>query len=166
MDMLSILVKAWPTGEQKSVAATRQNIIHHYYILSFFHASAGRYHANVVPIVDGLCRNPFPVDAPLSTLLHEFQNAIRDGLVKDGIVGPHFETGLLVLPLQDMPNLADLQNMDLASLHKQAFRLSQLPNEPASEFFHMKSFKLNVVHFLVWLPPPDGAFHWLNLSNN
>ena len=102
----------------------------------------------------------------MSILVYEFQNAIHDGLVKDGIVSPNFETGLLVLLLPGMPKLADVQNMDFAFLGKQVVPLSQLPSELASKFFHSRSFKLNVVHFLVWLPPSDGAFYWLNLSNN
>lgn len=162
--MLSIFVKIRPAGEQKLVAV---NVT----LLITIHASAIRflpvpvYRATIVPVDDGEFRNPIDVEVPNSPRVHEFQDVIYAGLQQHGVVGRNFDTGLMILPLQEMPSLAELQKTDLTGLHSLALAPSKLPNEKASEFFRRENSELNRVHFLVWLPPVDGGFHWLNPFN-
>ena len=66
--------------------------------------------------------------------------------------------------MQEMPTLDELRKMDLAALHEQVLVLNGLLNEPASEFFCLQS--PDVVHFVVWLPSIQSAFHSLDLHNN
>ena len=40
-----------------------------------------------------------------------------------------------------------------------------LPTWEASEYFGPEKSKSNRIHFLVWLPPVNGEFHWSNLFN-
>ena len=83
--------------------------------------------------------------------------------MRDSLVGEGFdEAGLEILPLRERPSLKEVQTMDLAPLHEQAQISWDLPQ--ASEFFSLQN--LDVAHFLVWLPPNNGEFHQLNLSDN
>jgi len=127
---------------------------------------AARYRATIVPISDGkTIRNSISVECPFLAEIHEFRYSIRIGLMKDNLVTKTLMlAGLEILPLPETPSLSELKNMDLAALHKQAQFLRDLPSERASDFFRMQNLRL--AHFLVWLPPEDGTFHWLNLLNN
>jgi hypothetical protein len=70
---------------------------------------------------------------------------------------------LEVLPLSQTPTLVDLQQGNIADLYDLALRSKDLPTIAASEFFTQQIS--GGVHFLVWLPPAEREFLWLNLSN-
>jgi hypothetical protein len=167
-NMLSVFVRVLlsAAGEKKIVVVNGTLFIT--MILSFFQVHNPIAYYNIVPISDDTTiRSRIRVEVPISAQIDEFSNAICAGLVKDGLAGRYYDgDSLKILPLPETPNLNQLQTMDLTTLRKQAQAPNDLSNETATGFFRQQSSGLGLAHFLVWLPPKDGAFYWFNLSNN
>jgi hypothetical protein len=121
------------------------------------------FHATIVAVDDGDFRTPFSIEAPPSARIVEFQDFIRSGLRVNGFISRSLNSGLEILPLPQTPTLSELKQRKMADLHDMAHLPKDLPKNKASEFFTQQDS--GGVHFLVWLPPAEREFLWLNLSN-
>ena len=122
---------------------------------------ADEFYATIIAVDDGNFCTPFTIEAPPTAKIVEFQEFICTGLRLNGFIGRRLNSGLDILPLPQTPTLADLQKDNITDLHYLAQQPKDLSKIAASEFF--SQHVLNGVHFLVWLPPDEREFLWLNL---